>query len=71
MSWTSYAEKHISIWEELLANGKLDPSRNSNYGEGSLTFEKSNLRPILDRSFTKTIDRAVRILLRKLKIVKG
>ena len=71
MSWTSYAEKHISIWEELLANGKLDSSLNYNYGKGSLTFEKSNLRPILDRSFSKTLDRAVRILLRKLKIVKG
>lgn len=70
MSWTNYAEKHMRIWETLISNDKLDSSLNSNYGEGSLAFDKSGLRPILDRSFSKTIDRALRILLRKLKIVK-
>lgn len=71
MTWLNYARKHELIWQNLLINGNVETPLNSHYTGQTLTFEKTNLHPILDRSVLKTFKRAIGIYLRKLRIVKS
>lgn len=66
MSWQTYAKNHIAIWQALSLGRSLPKPLIQKYGEGTQTFERGTLQPILNLSWRKTIRRASGILKRKL-----